>query len=402
MLLLVLAILLAQTFGLAVPRVIPNSIAIDNVDLDSLPFPSRQLFQFEQNGTWIENVAARANGDLLFTVLQPAPQLYSLTGVQSNNPQATLLFEFPGMTGVLGITEVFPDVFVVAGGKFKGTATPIFGTFSLWRVSFVGAHVPCKINCGYGGGKRPSFTKLLDLPHHVYPNGLTTVPDRPGVIFVAESMGSLLRVDVTSSKIDTVAAVPEMVPVPGWPFLMGINGIKIYNGYVYWSNSFAATMYRMAIDDDGFAISAPSSSYYSLPDTTTTDDVATPKFTGTIEEGGNNNSTNVTVETVVSMPITFMDDFVIAHDGALWITTNPNNTVIAYNQDTGKTAVVAGDQHQAAMAGANAAVFGRTASDKHILYVVTAGGLTSPVNGTFIEPAKIVAIDTTNAADEGL
>lgn len=395
----VLAILLAQTLGLAVPGDIPNSIPIDNVDMASLPFPSRQLFQFEQNGTWIENVAARANGNLLFTVLQPTPQLYLLSAVQSNNPQVTLLFEFPDMTGVLGITEASPDIFIIAGGKFTGTANPVFGTFSLWRVSLANASSPCKIECD-DDSERPSFTKLLDLPDHVYPNGLTSVPDKTGVIFVADSMGSLLRVDVTSSKIDTVAAVPEMAPVQGWPFLMGINGIKIRDGYVYWSNSFAATMYRMAIDEDGYAVPAPPSSY-SLSDTTTKVDVGTHKLTSTIQ-GGNNNSTNVTVETVVFMPITFMDDFVIAGDGTLWITTNPNNTVVAYNQDTGKAAVVAGDQHQEAMAGANAAVFGRTDSDGHMLYVVTAGGLTSPVNGTFIEPAKIVAIDTTNAADEGL
>ncbi|KAK7921426.1 hypothetical protein PG985_009448 [Apiospora marii] len=399
MFILVLAILLGQTLGLAVADVIPNSIQVDNVDMAYLPFPSRQLFQFEQNGTWIENVAARSNGDLLFTVLQPAPQLYSMSAVQSKEPQVTLLFEFPDMTGVLGITEASPDVFVVAGGKFTGTATPVFGTFSLWRVSFADAAVTCKIHCGWSG-KHPSFTKLLNLPDNVYPNGLTSVPDKPGVIFVADSMGSLLRVDVTSGKIEAVAAVPEMAPVQGWPFLMGINGIKIHDGYVYWTNSFAATMYRMAIDADGYAVPAPSSSSYSLPDTTTTVDVAAPKFTATLESG-NNNSTNVTVETVVSMPITFMDDFAIAENGTLWITTNPNNTVIAYNEDTGMSAVVAGDQHQETMAGANAAVFGRTDSDSHMLYVVTAGGLTSPVNGSFVEPAKVVAIDTTHTADEG-
>ncbi|KAK7977237.1 hypothetical protein PG988_004727 [Apiospora saccharicola] len=399
MFLLVLAILLVQALGLAAHDVNPNSIAVDNVSLDSLPFPSRQLFQFEHDGTWIENVAARANGDLLFTVLQPAPQLFSLTAVQSGDPQSTQLFQFPNMTGVLGITEVSPDVFVVAGGNFKGTATPILGTFSLWRVSLVDADISCEINCIYGG-KKPSFDKLMDLPDKVYPNGLTSVPDRPGVILVADSMGSLLRIDVTSNKTDTVAAIPEMAPVQGWPFLMGINGIKIYNGHVYWSNSFAATMYRMAIDADGFAVPATSSTT-SLPATTTKDDAGTPTFTATTEVG-NNNSTDVTVETVVTMPITFMDDFAIDEDGTLWITTNPNNTVIAYNQDTGKSAVVAGSQQQAAMAGANAAVFGRTSSDSHMLYVVTAGGLTSPINGSFIEPAKIVAIDTTNAAHIGL
>ncbi|KAK8094816.1 hypothetical protein PG997_001501 [Apiospora hydei] len=396
MYLLILTTLLAQTLGLTAPGVASDINAVNHVAANTLPFPSHQLFQFGQLGTWIENVAARSNGDLLFTLLQPTPQLYTLTAVQSNNPQATLLYTFPDMTGLLGITEVAPDIFVVAGGKFHGTADPIFGTFSLWQVSFADSHIPCKINCS-PDNKQPSFKKLLDLPDHVYPNGLTSVPGRLGVILVTDSTGSLLRVDVNSNQVDTVAAVPEMVPVPGWPFLMGINGIKIYNGYVYWSNSFAATMYRMAIDKDGFPV--PTS--YSSSDTAMTTDPAAsiPSFTPKVE--ASIDFTNVTVETVVFMPITFMDDFAISDDGTLWITTNPNNTVVAYNQDTAKSAVVAGEQTQEVMAGVNAAVFGRTATDSHILYVVTAGGLNSPVNGTFVEPAKVMAIDTSNAAAVG-
>ncbi|KAK8087291.1 hypothetical protein PG994_002265 [Apiospora phragmitis] len=367
-------VLLVQVLGLVTPDVIPSINGVNNVAKNASPFSSQQLFQFGKNGTWIENVAARSNGDLLFTVLQPAPQLYTLAGVGSTDPQATLLYEFPNMTGLLGITEAFPDTFVVAGGKFTGTASPVLGTFSLWK---------------------PSFAKLLDLPDHVYPNGLTSVPGKPGVILVADSIGSLLRVDVTSNQTDTVAAVPEMAPVPGWPFLIGINGIKIYDGYVYWTNSFAATMYRMAIDADGFAVVTPSTSPSSSDSTPTmtTDAIAGPTFTPKVEQDSSTDSANVTVETVVYMPITFMDDFVIADDGVLWITTNPNNTVVAFDPATGKSAVAAGDQNQAVMAGANAAVFGRTDADSQTLYVVTAGGLNSPVNGTFIEPAKIVAMD---------
>ncbi|KAK8039497.1 quinoprotein amine dehydrogenase beta chain-like protein [Apiospora rasikravindrae] len=396
MYLLILTTLLAQTLGLAVPGVVSDINAANTVDADTLPFPSRQVFQFSQLGTWIENVAARSNGDLLFTLLQPAPQLYALTAVQSNAPQTTLLYEFPDMTGLLGITEIAPDVFVVAGGKFNGTANPIFGTFSLWQVSLAETHMPCNVNCN-DGAPQPSFTKLLDLPYHVYPNGLTSVPGKPGVILIADSTGSLLRVDVNLNQIDTVAAVPEMLPVPGWPFLMGINGIKIYNGYVYWTNSFAATMYRMAIDEDGFPV--VGTSYPACVTATAADADATPTFTPKVEKSID--STNVTVETVVFMPITFMDDFAVADDGTLWITTNPNNTVVAYNQDTSKSVVVAGGQTQEIMAGANAAVFGRTDTDSHILYVVTAGGLNSPVNGTFVEPAKVMGIDTSNAKANG-
>lgn len=61
--------------------------------------------------------------------------------------------------------------------------------------------------------------------------------------------------------------------------------------------------------------------------------------------------------------------------------------------------VVAGAQQESVVAGAIAGTFGRTSADRHILYVVTDGGLASPINGTFVEPAKVVAVDTSRLAD---
>ncbi|KAK8862725.1 hypothetical protein PGQ11_008960 [Apiospora arundinis] len=402
------AILLSLNLGLAVSTVAPrDDTKVNNITRLPLPFPTHHLFQFDNVGTYIENVAARSNGDLLFTLVSPTPQIHLLSGIQSGNPQDTTLYEFPDMTSLEGITEISPDVFVVVGGKFYSVANPISGTFSLWQISLAGVSCP---PCGPGSsGGQPTITKLMDLPEHIFPNGIVSVPGEPGIIFVADSFGSLLRVDLNSQKIDTVAAVPEMEPVPGWPFAIGINGIKTYNGYIYWTNSFAATMYRMAIQASGFASGNGTSSSNSDNISEVSDDTnevningtSTPATAPTLAHHSNDPG-NLTVETVAFLPLTFMDDFAVSSNGSLWITTNPNNTVIAINQDTGKTAVVAGDQKQAVLAGVNAAVFGRLDTDKDILYVVTAGGLTSPVNGTFVEPAKIMAIDTSRAANEGI
>lgn len=314
------------------------------------------------------------------------------------------------MTGLEGITEISPDVFFVVGGKFHSIANPISGTFALWQVSLAGvACPPCGID---SSGGQPITTKLMDLPKNIFPNGIVSVQGKSGMILVADSFGSLLRVDLNSKEVNTVAAVPEMSPVPGWPFKIGINGIKIYDGHVYWTNSFAATMYRMPINESGFASTMESPSPSSDDNGKTSDDSSNGDINSTIWPGStstahkdNNNrngaTKNVTVETVAFLPVTFMDDFAVGSDGSLWITTNPNNTVIAMNQKTRKTAVVAGGMHEEVLAGVNAAVFGRLDTDRHILYVVTAGGLTSPVNGTFVEPAKVVAIDTSRAQDKG-
>lgn len=225
-----------------------------NVSALDPPLASRTVFQFPDVGTWIENVAARENGDLLFTMIQPRPYLLSLTGLQAAPPEISFHYEFPGVDGLLGITEVRHDVFVIVGGKLRGIADPVLGTFSLWNVSFA--------------GRFPTIAKIVDLPGAVFPNGLAAVPGQRDVVLVANSLGSLLRVDVHRGIVETIAADPEMVPVPDALLPLGINGIKVLDGYVWWTNSFASTVYRRRIDAAGrIAENAPVESIVTLPET---------------------------------------------------------------------------------------------------------------------------------------
>lgn len=55
---------------------------------------------------------------------------------------------------------------------------------------------------------------------------------------------------------------------------------------------------------------------------------------------------------------------------------------------------VAGAVDQLTIAGGTSCQFGRTESNRNVLYVATCGGLAAPVNGTEVEEGKIVAIDT--------
>lgn len=226
-----------------------------NVTALNPPLASRTVFQFPEVGTWIENVAARENGDLLFTAVQPRPHLYLLTGLQAAaRPEISLLYEFPDIDGLLGIAEVRRDVFAVVGGKLRGIADPVLGSFSLWNVSFADRY--------------PTIDKIVDLPDDVFPNGLVAVPGRSDAVLVANSLGSLLRVDVDRAIVETIAADTEMVPVPGALLPLGINGIKILDGYVWWTNSFASTVYRRRIDATGrIAENSSAESIVTLPQT---------------------------------------------------------------------------------------------------------------------------------------
>lgn len=290
------------------------------------PLNSRTIFQFANNGSWIEKVAMRRNGDLIFTTLLPAPQLYALHNLTSDQATPELIWQFPDMTGLLGITEVSHDVFAVVGGKFQSTSVPIPGTFSIWVVNF-------------NSRGRPQITKIMDVPPSLYANGLEAVPGRDGVLMLSNSLGSLHRVDLKQRTITLVAQVPEMRPAPNAALPLGINGIKIRDGYIYWGNCFAATIYRLPIDSRGLI---------KMP---------------------------LQVETVALLPWTFVGDFAMGPDGTFYTPTNPNNTVDVVRPDGSRFQIIAGSQQSVDVAGATATIFGRLASDRHILYTVTSGAL---------------------------
>jgi hypothetical protein len=83
------------------------------------------------NGTWIENLAIRQNGEIVCTSLTTAV-LYLVNPFQHT---AKLVHQFSSDEDLLGITEIENDVFAVVSANisFKtSTATP--GSANLWRV----------------------------------------------------------------------------------------------------------------------------------------------------------------------------------------------------------------------------------------------------------------------------
>lgn len=148
---------------------------------------------------------------------------------------------------------------------------------------------------------------------------------------------------------------------PDWRFTpQGIDGLHVHNGYLYWGNSFLASIFRIPITDEGFAVPRAESEL---------------------------------VKEIISI---FVDKFAIGpQDGdTIWVTTNEANQLFAITPD-GTDIVVAGAPDRTTLAGCTPAAFGKVDMDINILYVVTSGGLGFPNNGTITEGGKIVAIDTT-------
>lgn len=136
-----------------------------DIQSGTLPLPSRTIFQFSSNGTWIENIAVRANGDLLVTLMLPDPQLYLISSPWSPSPTASLLYTFPNMTGLFGIAETSPDVFVLAGGGFNsGTVAGIQGHSRSGKLTStpLGRAIPARMN-SQSSGRSPTYLKPHSL-----------------------------------------------------------------------------------------------------------------------------------------------------------------------------------------------------------------------------------------------
>jgi hypothetical protein len=305
------------------------------------------VYQFP-NRTWIENIAVRENGELLLTTVFPKASLYVLENPQAPKPNVTLLHTF-GVDSLLGIAETQRDKFVVVGGNFSGNAVGVPGSFAAWTVDFG------------SNDTAPQIKTVAHLSKAHFLNGVTKVPGCNEVLIADSALGLAWRLNVETGDYEVGIKRPEMRPAQHAPLKIGVNGIHYFNGYVYWTNSFEATLYRIEVGRQGHP--APGA----------------------------------VVETVAKVNASFLDDFTIDTNATTWATTHLDNKLVAI-EPNGDSVVFAGSAHELTVAGDSACKFGRTEEDKDILYVVTDGGLASPVilvNGTnVVEPGKVVAIDT--------
>ncbi|KAJ9137781.1 hypothetical protein NKR19_g8081 [Coniochaeta hoffmannii] len=319
----------------------------------SLPLPDRLVHQFP-NGTWLENVLVRSNGDLLVTALIPTAALYRVSGPSNYSPSVTLVHNFTSVQGLLGISETKPDVFVVLGGNFTSPGAQVNGTFSAWEVDMShGSHKH--------SSKSPAIVKLITaIPPAAFLNGLETLPKNPTIVLISDSaLGVVWRLDTLTGHFNKALNFPEMKVA--WnhnaTLAIGINGIRILNDILYWTNSFQQTIYRVKIDKNGSV--APGAG----------------------------------LEKVVNIKEAhFLDDFAVGTDGTIWACENVGNRLFAVRPD-GSYKTVAGGVNQTTIAGDTAAAIGAGNHDQSTLYIVTSGALALPVNGTYTEGGKVVAID---------
>ena len=307
---------------------------------------THEVWQFP-NETWVENIAVRANGQLLVTFIS-SPVVYQVDPFGLKRP--ALVCRFETAFSALGIAEIKPDIFAVISGNWSDktfSSTP--GSYSLFKVDLRAFR-----SATDGSVISPAtVTKVTDFPTGVFLNGLTLLNEEHETVLISDAgAGVVLRVNVGTGQHEVIIDDPLMKPKPGAYPVLGINGIHLHDGSLYFTNTFEKTFNRVSINADGTA-AAPAA---------------------TVAQDG------------------YGDDFAIDSAGNAYVTQGTDNTVLEIRASAAEV-VVAGNLNSTVVAGCTAAQFGRSPFDQSILYVTTNGGIAGPVDGHIIEGGKVVAVD---------
>ncbi|KAH8824078.1 hypothetical protein DL96DRAFT_1616285 [Flagelloscypha sp. PMI_526] len=292
----------------------------------------RTVFQFE-DGTFIENIAARSNGDLLLTSVVK-PVVFRLDP-NSPNPSPSVAFQFPNATGTTGITEVYPDVFAVLTGILNPqTAIGQKGSLCLWTVDF--------------GRNQPAGKKIACVPDSIGLNGATTIKGAPGIVLVSDSrLGGIYRINVRTGEVALVLQDPLLEGGAAGGVGLGINGLRAHGHKLFFANSAKKFFGSIELDSSVASIN-----------------------TITTVPGGSNSSA--------------YDDFAFDKKGNAWIALHPHSLAVV--KPSGEQEIVLGADNSTFLADPTSAAFGRGGNGrKETLYVVT--------GGIGISGGQVVAVD---------
>ncbi|KAI3323665.1 hypothetical protein HD806DRAFT_70106 [Xylariaceae sp. AK1471] len=290
---------------------------------------ARQLFEFP-NATFIENIAVRPNGHILITTFDQA-HLFTIDPAAPGYPVITA--QVPGKTALTGTTELTRDKYAVAAGIMDNFAF-MNGSSSIWLVDFS------------SNTKQPSLTLAANIPQAASINGIVTLPKHKHVILAIDSAkGVMYRVNTVSGEVD-VAFEDELLAngnsnstgggSPTSPPPIGANGVKIHDGYLYFTQSVQQFFGRIRISDAGDKIGD--------------------------------------VEKIVSVPegLRAYDDFAMTKGGVSYAVVHPN-AVVEVTPSGQQTVIYRPDEIPNLREPTSAAL----SADERRLYIVTGGNQTN-------------------------
>lgn len=279
-------------------------------DLPVVAAPARVVKTYDE-GLWFEGIAAADDGTLYLSANR---ELDFSRGDYYRNAQGQVLARRPdGDERVIFKTPKGSTAGVIAVAQDGSLYLASHGASpAIWHITLDG-----------------HAEKTAELPAGSWPNGLDVGPD--GKLYSPDSaLGRVWRIDPATHRVEPVIDSAQLKARPFISLAPGANGLHFRGRDMYVTVSDRTTVLKYTLDASG----------------------------------------NFGASTLVATGIPG-DDFAIGHDGSLFITTHPYNTVVRTAPDGERTIVGNASQH---IVGATDAVFGRGAGDRDTLYVVTDGG----------------------------
>ncbi|KAJ7760085.1 hypothetical protein DFH07DRAFT_713084, partial [Mycena maculata] len=292
--------------------------------------PTKLVYQ-SPTGLELENIAVRPSGKLLLTSVL-SPEVHTLDPASTN---ATLedIYTFPNSTGLLGIVGYKPDVYALVACTFNLTArSAVPGTVMIWGLDLT--------------AETPVAWQIVAIPESSFINGMSSVPGYPDLVLAADSfVGAAYQITISTGTARI--AIQDAAMAPGAPApALGINGLHVHAGALYFTNSELGTFSRIPVAVDELGVHRAG-------------DV---QVLGLVEPSG---------------PTHLYDDFAIDSAGRAWVTVHPGALTLLYPLANGTWTQenAAGDPEgsYAVFTEPTSAVFG-AGGEVHILYVTTEAG----------------------------
>jgi hypothetical protein len=201
---------------------------------------------------------------------------------------------------------------------------------------------------------------IANLTDVILPDSVATLPYDPSVVLVVDAaQGVIWWVNTATGNHGVTIDDPTFKPTDEVP--LGVNGIRILNGELYFTNLATNSIGKVKITAEGSATSAVQ---------------------------------------IVTTKALEADDFALSDDGVVYAAGA--NTLWKVSAD-GHTAAFVGDPSSTVVQGITSARFGRTAVDKDVVYMSTQGGLLEDPSGSVVHGGQLLAVNVNvmaSGADE--
>jgi len=189
------------------------------------------------SGIGFEDLAFRANGEILATTAFPSALLWYIDPLSIRPP--ILLHNFTSLATTSGIIELAPDMFYVVG---SGDDSP-HNIYSVNMRPFLalpnGSVVVPPVIHEIGGITSPFVL-----------NGMTHLHKSDNFVLIADTLlGGVWKLDVVTGKSNLVIQDITMQGPPNQTSFaaFGINGVRTQNNTLFYTNSGKESMYKMPV-----------------------------------------------------------------------------------------------------------------------------------------------------------